>query len=108
MVNNDVVPELTNGEFEKFAKEGLAFVDFFADWCMPCTMMSPIIDDLSEEFRGKIKFGKINVDENQKIAQKFEITSIPTFVLIKGSEILERISGIVTQDELEEVLKKHL
>ena len=108
MTWKEAIPELTNGEFEKFTKGNLAFIDFFAEWCMPCTMMSPRIEDLSEEFGSQIKFGKVNVDDNQKIAQKFEITSIPTFVLIKDSEILERISGTVTQDELEEVLKKHL
>ena len=108
MTWKESIPEVTNGEFEEFTKDRLAFIDFFAEWCMPCTMMSPIIEDLSEEFGNKIKFGKVNVDDNQKIAQKFEITSIPTFVLIKNSEILERISGTVTQDELEEILKKHL
>ncbi len=108
MINNDVVPELTNGEFEKFVKEGVVFIDFFAEWCMPCTMMSPIIEDLSEEFRGKVKFGKVDVDENQKVAQKFGVTSIPTFVLLKGSEILERYSGTMSQNELEEIIEKHL
>jgi len=108
MTGNDIVPELTNGEFESFVKEGITFLDFFAEWCMPCTIMSPIIDDLSEEFEGKIRFGKVNVDENAKIAQKFEISSIPTFLLIKDSKILERFSGAMSQDELSEVLKKHL
>ncbi|MDP2628348.1 MAG: thioredoxin [Nanoarchaeota archaeon] len=108
MTNNDVVPELTNGEFESFMKEKIGFLDFFAEWCMPCTIMSPIIDDLSESFKGKIKFGKINVDDNHKIAQKFEVSSIPTFVLIKDSKVVERLSGSVTQDELEEVLNRHL
>ncbi|MCR4327565.1 MAG: thioredoxin [Nanoarchaeota archaeon] len=108
MTNNDIVPELTNGEFDSFVKGETVFLDFFAEWCMPCTIMSPIIDDLSEEFRGKIKFGKVNVDDNQKIAQKFEISSIPTFVLLKDSQVLERISGSITQDELEEILNRHL
>ncbi len=108
MANNDVVPELTNGEFENFVKGGVVFIDFFAEWCMPCTMMSPIIEDLSEEFKGKVKFGKVDVDENQKIAQKFEVTSIPTFVILKGSQVLERHSGTMSQNELEEIIEKHL
>ncbi len=108
MTGNDIVPELTNGEFESFIKEGFVFLDFFAEWCMPCTMMSPIIDDLSEEFKGKIKFGKINVEENQKIAQKYGISSIPTFLFFKNNEILERFSGAINQDELSKILKKHL
>ena len=108
MTGNDIVPELTNGEFETFSKEGTIFLDFFAEWCMPCTMMDPIIDELSEEFKEKIKFGKINVDENAKIAQKFEVCSIPTFLLIRDSKVLERFSGATNQEELREVLKKHL
>ena len=108
MTINDIVPELTNGEFENFSKSGLVFLDFFAEWNMPCTMMSPIIEDLSEEFNGKIKFGKINVDDNVKIAQKFEVSSIPTFVLLKDSQVLERFSGTINQEELEEKLKKYL
>ena len=59
MTSNDKVPELGNhGEFENFVKEGVVFVDFFAEWCMPCLMMTPVIDELSEKFKGKITFGK--------------------------------------------------
>ena len=108
MTDKEIIPELTNGEFDEFAKEGLVFIDFFAEWCMPCTMMSPIIEDLSEEFDGKIKFGKVNVDDNARIAQKFEVSSIPTFVLLKDMQIVERLSGTISQDELEEVLRKYL
>jgi len=108
MTNNDIVPELTNGEFDNFSKSGLVFLDFFAEWCMPCTMMSPIVDDVSQNFKDKIKFGKVNVDENTKIAQKFEVSSIPTFILLKDSKVLERFSGTTSQDELEEKLKKYL
>ena len=103
-----MVEELTNGEFDSFAKSGLVFLDFFADWCMPCTMMSPIIDDLAEKFNGKIKFGKVNVDDGQKIAQKFEVSSLPTFVLLKDGGVVERISGSRSGDDLEEVLRKYL
>lgn len=103
------VSELTNGEFESFSKEeGLLFVDFSADWCMPCVMMGPIVDDLSTEFEGKVKFGKVNIDDNPEITSKFEINSVPTFVLIKNGEILERISGAMTQEELKEMINKYL
>ena len=53
-MDNDKVPELTNGEFENFIKEGVVLVDFFAEWCMPCVMMGPVIDELSEKFKGKV------------------------------------------------------
>lgn len=104
----EIVPELTNGEFEAFSKEGTVLIDFFAEWCMPCMMMSPIIEDLNEEFFGKIKIGKINVEDNEKIADKFEVHSIPTFIILKEGKEVERVSGALTQDELEELIKVYI
>ena len=108
MTNNDKIPELTKSEFESFSKQGLVLVDFFAEWCMPCMMMAPIIDEMSEKFRGKIKFGKVNVDENQEIAQRFNVRSIPTFVLFNDGEILEQFTGAVPEDELDNKLRSFL
>ena len=71
------VPELTKVEFNEFIKEGLVLIDFFADWCMPCMTMSPIIDELAEKFKGKIKVGKVDVGEESELAQKYEVSSIP-------------------------------
>jgi thioredoxin 1 len=104
----EIVPELTNGEFETFSKEGTVLIDFFAEWCMPCMMMSPIIEDLNEEFFGKIKIGKINIEDNKKIADKFEVHSIPTFIILKDGNEVERVSGALTQDELEKLIKVYL
>ena len=103
---SDKVPELTNGEFDDFIKSGTVFIDFFAEWCMPCLMMAPIIDDLSEEFKGKIKFGKVNVDESTKLAQKFEVTSIPTFVVFKDGKKIGQFVGAIPQEDFSEKLKK--
>jgi thioredoxin 1 len=108
MTNNDLVPELTKSEFENFTKKGLVLIDFFAEWCMPCLTMSPIIDELSEKFRGKIKFGKVNVEDNQESAQKYGVMSIPNFVLLKNGEIVEQLVGAIPTEEFEEILKKHL
>jgi len=107
-MNNDIVPELTSGEFEKFAREGLVFIDFFADWCMPCTMMSPIIEDLSREFKGKIKFGKINVEDNEELASKFDVVSIPNFILFKNGKKIEQFVGAMDAEELEYKLRKFI
>lgn len=95
-------------EFNELTKEGIVLVDFFADWCMPCVMMAPIIDDMSEKFKGKIKFAKVNVEDNQELAQKFEVSSIPNFVVFKDGEISERFMGAMQEDELEEKLKSFL
>lgn len=105
MTSNDKTPELTNGEFAEFIKDGVAFVDFFAEWCMPCVMMTPIIDELSEKFRGKIKFGKVNVDDNREIAQKFSIMSIPNMILFRDGKKVSQFIGAVSQEELESKLR---
>jgi len=102
------VQELTNGMFDAFIKEGVVLVDFSADWCMPCLMMAPIVEELSEKFEGKIKFGKVDVGENQEIAQKFNVSSIPNFILFKDGEVVEQFVGSMSSEELENKLKKHL
>ena len=106
MTDNDKVPELTNGEFEDFVKEGIVLIDFFAEWCMPCITMGPIIEELSEKFKGKIKFGKVNVEGNQELAKKFEISSIPNLVLFKDGKPVEHFVGSISSEELEEKLRK--
>ena len=108
MTNNDKVPELTNGDFDKFTGEGIALIDFFADWCMPCMMMGPVIDDLSEKFGGKIKIGKVNVAEEQEIASKFNVSSIPAFKVFKDGEVVDEFVGAVSAEELEEKLNSYL
>ena len=107
-MNNDKIPELTNGEFENFTRKGFVLVDFFAEWCMPCLMMAPIIEELSDKFKGKIKFGKVNIDENPKIAQKFHVTSIPTFILFKEGNPIKQFVGSMADEEFREELKQFL
>jgi len=108
MAENDTVPELTTSEFDDFIKEDLVLIDFFAEWCMPCMMMSPIVDDLAEKFKGKIKFGKVNVGETQELAQKFNVSSIPNFTLFKDGKPLDSFVGSMSEDDFEEKLKNHL
>jgi thioredoxin 1 len=103
-----MVTELSGKEFQKFTEEGLILVDFFADWCMPCLMMAPVMDELSEKFKGKIKFGKINVDDNQSIAQKFKIFSIPNFVLFQNGKPIDQFVGAMSEEDFEERLEKHV
>lgn len=105
-MENDNVPELTNGEFDEFVKEGVVVVDFFAEWCMPCLMMAPIIEELSEKFKGKINFGKVNVDDNQEAARKFKVSSIPNFVVFRDGEPVEQFIGAMSYEDFEERLEK--
>ncbi len=103
-----MVDELTNGEFEEFIREGLVLIDFYADWCMPCVMMGPIIEDLAEKMKGKVKVGKVNVEENQEIAQKNNVSSIPKFILFKDGKMIEEFVGSMSEEELENKIKGHL
>ena len=108
MTESNNVFELTNGEFDKFVKEGIVLVDFFAEWCMPCLIIAPIIDELSEKFKGKIKFGKVDIEGNKELAKKFDISSIPNLVLFKEGKPVEHFIGLISSEELEEKLKKFL
>ncbi len=107
-MDNDKVPELTPHEFEDFIKEDAVLIDFFAEWCMPCLTMAPIIDELSDKFKGKIKFGKVNIKGNEELAQKFKITSIPNLVLFKEGKPIEHVVGSRSFEELEEMLNKFI
>ena len=102
------VVELTSKDFDEFTKQGLVFVDFFADWCMPCVMMTPIVEELSGSFSGKIKFGKVNVNDNEALARKFNVSSIPNFVLLKEGKIIDQFVGAQDFEDLEEKLKAAL
>lgn len=104
----DKVQELTNNEFESFTKEGIVLIDFFAEWCMPCLMLAPILEELSDKFKKKIKFGKVNVGDNQALAQKFKVSSIPNMTIFKDGKVIDQIIGALSSEELEEKLKKHL
>ena len=93
---------------DNFEKEVLnsdkAFVlDFYADWCGPCKIQSPIIDNLSEE-NNNIKVGKINVDDNPELAEKYGIMSIPTILVIKNGEVTNQFVGVTEKEKLKEVL----
>ena len=106
MSNNDKVPEISKSEFDDFIKKDLVLIDFAADWCMPCLMMVPVIDELSEKFKGKIKFGKVNIEENQELAQKFDIVSLPNFILFKKGKQIEQFIGSMSSEDFEKKLDK--
>jgi len=75
-------------------------VDFWAPWCGPCKMIGPIVEELAEEFAGKAKVGKVNVDDNQELAGQFGIRGIPTVMLFKGGEVVESFVGLRSKDDL--------
>ena len=101
--------EFTDGNFEETALSGgVSVVDFWAEWCGPCRLISPIIDDLSEEFDGQATIGKVNVDHNPEVSSKYGVRSIPTILIIKDGEVVEKHVGTATKATLTEKLKRHL
>jgi thioredoxin 1 len=97
-----------NFESEVLNASGAVLVDFWASWCGPCRMVSPIIDELAEDYKGKIKIGKVNVDEESELASTFAVVSIPTVILFKNGKIEERLVGAYPKDEYEEIIDKHI
>ena len=81
-------------------------VDFWAEWCGPCQMMTPIVNELSEEFAGKAKIAKVDVDSNSELTVEFGVRNIPTILIFKNGEVVEKIVGTTTKKELEDRIKK--
>ncbi len=85
--------ELTPANFEEVTKEGVSMVDFWAPWCGPCRMIAPVIEELSGDFEGKAKICKVNTDEEQDLAVKYGIRSIPTILFMKNGEVVDQMVG---------------
>ena len=101
------VLNLTDENFENeiLKSDKVCLVDFYADWCGPCKMMSPVIDKIAEENAENIKVGKVNVDENQDLAMKYNVMSIPTILVFKNGNIAKTFVGVTPKQEIEEAIK---
>ncbi len=97
-----------NFEAEVLGADIPVLVDFYADWCGPCKMMAPIVEKLAEEYDGRVKVGKCNTDENMPVAQKYRISSIPTFIVFKGGKPAATFMGAMSADELMDKLDEAL
>lgn len=92
--------------FDSFISDGIVVVDFWAAWCGPCKMLSPILDDVADRL-SEVKFGKVNVDNAPELARKFQIMSIPNVCIFKDGELVDRVIGLCDEDELISTIQKH-
>ncbi len=94
-----------NFEEEVLKSEKPVFIDFWASWCGPCRMMSPVVDELAEEMGDSVKVCKINIDEENNLAVKYNVMSIPTFIILKNGKEVNRSVGVQDKEELKNMLK---
>ena len=100
---------ITDSNFNEIVnKHSLALIDCWAPWCGPCLALAPTIEELTEKYAGKVLVGKLNVDDNPRTAERFQIFSIPTTLIMKNGREVDRIVGLVPKNHVEAVLRKHL
>ena len=100
---------ITNANYaELIAGDKPVVIDFWAEWCGPCRMIGPIVEELATEYEGKIVIGKCDVDDNNEVATKFSVRNIPTIIFIKGGEVIDKQVGFCPKEALEEKLKQLL
>jgi len=102
--------ELTDANFKQEVLElnVPVLVDFWAVWCMPCHMIAPTVEAIAKEYEGKLKVYKLNIDEAPETASNYGIMSIPTLMIFKNGEVVDKIIGVVPKSELENVIRQHI
>ncbi len=99
---------VSNFDSEVVNHSGVAVVDFFANWCGPCRKLSPILDEVADELASKVKFAKIDTDENLDAAKKYQVSGLPTLLVFKNGEVVERMVGLMPKSSIITNIEKHL
>ena len=104
------VQTFTDGNFNDSVLKSAppVLVDFWAEWCGPCKRLGPTVDALAAEYAGKITVGKMNIDENPKVPETYQIRGIPTILIFKGGQVVESVVGLAQKEDLKKVLDKHI
>ncbi len=100
----------TDANFQKEALESdkLVVVDLWAEWCGPCKMMGPVVDELAKDYDGKVVVGKLDVDRNSEVPTQYQVRGIPTFLFLKGGKLVDKAVGAVGRKGLEDKIKQHM
>ncbi len=104
------VQTFTDGNFDDTVLKSGApvLVDFWAEWCGPCKRLGPTVDALATDYAGRVTVGKMNIDDNPKVPERYQIRGIPTLLLFKGGEVVESVVGLAQKEDLKKVLDKHI
>ena len=103
-----IVIDLTETNFDKTIAEGITLVDFWAGWCRPCKIQMPIVNEIAEEYKDKIKVAKVDVDKNRMVSEKAGIQNLPTLIIYRDGKVLERLVGLHDKATLSAYIDKHL
>jgi thioredoxin 1 len=102
------ITELNEQNYKSFIENGLVLVDIKTDWCGPCKVIGPIVDQLSSEYVGKLSVGKLDADSASELISELGVRNIPTILIYKDGEIVERNTGMITKIKIEELINNHL
>lgn len=105
--SKDIVT-LTSSNFADETAKGVVLVDFWATWCVPCRAMAPVVDEIASQTKGKLKVGKVDIDANGTIANKFSINAIPTVIIFKDGQVMETLVGVQSKAALVNALSKYV
>jgi len=108
MVDTSKSVHLNYPNFDKVVNNTTVLVDFWADWCAPCKVQNPILDEVAKELNGKILIGKVNVDDNRTIANKYGIMNIPTMILFKNGGKVHQFVGVQSKEQIMNILNKNI
>lgn len=104
MSEKGTIKHLTDGNFDQEIKQGLTLVDFHANWCGPCRMLAPVLEQVAKDMQGKATIGKVDIDTEQQTATHFQITSVPTMILFKNGKEVARLIGLKNADAIKDLI----
>ena len=105
---SDKIKTLGDGDFDAAVKDGVVLVDFWAEWCAPCRRIAPAVDQLAEDYAGRVTVAKVNIDEHPMTPSKFGVRGIPTLLLFKNGAVADQVVGLAAKDDLARMIDKHL